>query len=207
MPVALNEIVSANVGDYDEVPEQPIRVLYHRPRRRKGEHPRMTAKRTKMLDAIWGGLSSHYVTWIDANMRVTNPAFPEEAAAWCGDAPLAVWRHPDRDCIYDEAIASLVLALPKYDREPIITQVGHYARTGHPAHWGLYAGGVVVWNQRHRWTRGLAEAWFHECERWTYQDQLSLPVLLRRTGITPALLPHDLRANPWLTIGAHRRAD
>jgi hypothetical protein len=201
----LNRIVTANVGEYDELVDQPITLTLFNPPRRDGEHPRLTAKRVKMLDVI--ETYDHYVTWVDANMHVYEPAFPNEMAALCGDAPLAVWRHPDRDCIYEEAVASLILAPAKYDREPIIAQVGHYWRMGHPEHAGLYAGGVVVWNQNHPLTRAIAAAWLHECQRWTYQDQLSLPVVLRSFNVTPALLPFDLRANPWLRIGEHCRAD
>jgi hypothetical protein len=201
----LNRVVTSNVGEYDPPLDQPITMARLNPPRRDGEHPRLTAKRVKMLDVV--ETYDHYVTWVDANMRIGNPCFPEEVAHCCGDAPLAVWAHPDRDCIYQEAVASLLLAFEKYDRQAIIAQVGHYWRMGHPDRAGLYAGGCVVWNLYHPLTRPIAAAWLTECERWTYQDQLSLPFVLRRFDVAPALLPEDLRANPWLTIGAHRRAD
>jgi hypothetical protein len=196
-------VVTSNVGHYDD--NGIRRAMVVNPPRRRGEHPRMTAKRVKMLD--FPVAPSDYRIWIDANMRVKHPAFPVEVATLCGDAPIALWAHPDRDCIYDEAMASLILALEKYDREPIVAQVGHYARNGHPAHAGLYAGGCVVWNLQRPVTRVIAAAWLAECQRWSYQDQLSLPVVLRRFDVTPVLLPGDLRDNRWLTIGPHLRFD
>jgi hypothetical protein len=202
----LTRVVTSNVGGYDDASlPAACDVVKLNPAPQCGEHPRLAAKRVKMLEFPLA--PSDYRIWIDANMRVTRSAFPCEVAAICGAAPLALWAHPDRDCIYDEAVASLILALEKYDREPIVAQVGHYAQLGHPAHAGLYACGCVVWNLRHPLTRAIAAAWLQECRRWSYQDQLSLPVVLRRLEAKPALLPDDLRANRWLTIGAHLRDD
>jgi hypothetical protein len=68
----------------------------------------------------------------------------------------------------------------------------------------------VAWDLRHEDAMALGEAWLVECERWTYQDQLSLPVVCRRLNLEPGMFPHpqidgDILSNPWLRIDPHLR--
>jgi hypothetical protein len=201
----LTPIVTANVGGYDAATDPAARVLAPAPR--PGEHPRSTAKRAKML--AWHPLpDAHYVIWIDANMRLV-----DERASWfrtvmatcCDDSVLACWAHPDRSTIAAEADASFVLAPEKYAGQPLREQVEHYRRVyGYRDDHGLYAGGALCWNLHNPKTLDVAAAWRHECERWSYQDQLSLPFVLWRFHEWPALLPFTLRDNPWVDILAHR---
>jgi hypothetical protein len=57
--------------------------------------------------------------------------------------------------------------------------------------------------QTNQKTVAMGAAWFAECEHWTYQDQLSLPPLIRRYQLTPAPLPHTLWRNPWFGFTRH----
>lgn len=151
--------------------------------------------------------------WIDANMRVTSPSFARRALAARVNG-LAVWRHPDRDCIYDEAEASLRLLPEKYAGQPIRAQVDHYRSEGHPAHAGLYACGTLAWDWSDPTAEAIGRAWMEECRRWSYQDQLSLPVVLRRFGVVPGIFPATQTerrgpgwvGNRWLRIYPHLSA-
>jgi len=41
-------------------------------------------------------------------------------------------------------------------------------------------------------------------ESWTYQDQISLPVVLRSiSGCDPVTLPENIRRNQWFSILPH----
>jgi hypothetical protein len=51
--------------------------------------------------------------------------------------------------------------------------------------------------------RRLNEAWLAECLRWTYQDQLSLPYLLWRHNVRPALIPYNLWDNHLIGLQPH----
>lgn len=173
--------------------------------------PRMAAKAPKCTP--WDFLGDEYdaAVWIDGNMGVTSPAFAREALA-CRHDGLATWRHPQRRCIYAEAAASLRLCPLKYGGHPIMEQVEHYRAEGHPVNGGLYACGTLAWDLRNPDARALGTAWLAECVRWTYQDQLSLPVVARRLGVRPGRFPHSQvtrrsLSNPWLTIHPHRRDD
>jgi hypothetical protein len=169
------------------------------------DHPRMSAKWFKARpDAA---LPQHRRTiWIDANMQVDARAFAREALAFATDG-LAVFRHPQRGCVYREAKASARTAPTKYADQPLMAQVASYRAEGYPVRNGLYALGTIVRDRDMASVRELGQVWLAECERWSYQDQLSFPVVAWRLGITPSVFPyhqhrHDLRDG--LACALHR---
>ena len=188
--------------DPDVVTPPPWRTVVVPPAH---EHPRMAAKRHKLLPLV----AQSDVVWIDANTQVTSPSFVREALLARRDG-IAVWRHPERDCIYAEAEVSR--RIRKYAGLPIAAQVDHYRAEGHPERAGLYACGALAWDLTSPQGIALGRAWLDECERWTYQDQLSLPVVARRMGLTPGVFPVRQidRATPtwlenqWLHMHPHR---
>lgn len=170
--------------------------------------PRMQAKRHKLMPS----LPHEQVIWIDANMQITSASFAREALAWVHDG-IALYSHPRRDCIYEEAHASLVTESQggKYDSEPIAEQTAHYRSEGHPEHWGLWAAGVIAWDFNHWQAQCIGSAWWWECKRWSVQDQLSFPVVCRRGDVTPGTFDHPqiesrengYLANRWVRIHPH----
>lgn len=135
--------------------------------------------------------------WVDGSIRVTSPRFAAEALAFAD--PVAQFDHPDRDCIYTEA--EVAAAIPRYAGEPILEQAETYRQAGHPERWGLWAATVIA--RRHTdGVRALGEAWTAEVDRWSYEDQVSQPVILRNLGLRPAVLPGYYRANQWLRLEA-----
>lgn len=133
--------------------------------------------------------------WVDGSIRVTSPRFAAEALALAD--PVAQFDHPDRDCIYAEAEAAL--ALPRYAAEPVYEQVLTYRAAGHPEHWGLWAATVIA-RQHTGPVMALGEAWTAHVDRWSCEDQISQPFILRNLGLRPAVLPGYYRDNQWLTL-------
>ena len=170
------------------------------------DDPNMAAKVPKMTPRV----PHRYVIWIDGSHEVTSRSFAREALGALHDG-MAVFKHPRRDCVYAEAEASLGAESQggRYDHEPIPEQMASYLAEGHPAHGGLYACGTVAWDREQ--SNGLGSAWLAECERWSVQDQLALPPVLRRLGLTPGVFPvpqierarKGALANRWVTIHPH----
>jgi hypothetical protein len=118
-------------------------------------HPRIQAKRFKILSQkIFpkGKLAFRYAPfssrplfdlsiWIDAGCQIKCTAFVKDMRELVGRADWAMFIHPARDCIYDEARVSL--SMPKYKNLPISQQVKSY-RAVVPPHSGLYACTVIV---------------------------------------------------------------
>lgn len=170
----------------------------------EGEHPRMAAKAYKLLP--YAGYRD--VIWIDANAEVLVPTFAGQALAARRNG-IAVWSHPHRRCIYREATASV--RLDKYDGRQIAEQIVAYKAEGHPANWGLYACGVVAWDWSNEMAHKLGQAWLDECRLWSYQDQISLPVVCRRLAVRPGTFPlRQLEqagegfGNRWIRLHPHR---
>jgi hypothetical protein len=116
-----------------------------------------------------------------------------ECEAWGGDKPMYFFRHQERDCIYDEATA----LVRRHDdvASNVQHQLQRYNQEGHPAHWGLWLGGILI-RRGHGACDEFNRAWWSEVSAGTHRDQLSLPVALRRTSAEFGALP----ANWWLQL-------
>src|SRR5262249_28832525 len=146
-------------------------------------------------------LDEYDTIWIDANTEIMSPTFAREAI----DALIngfALFAHPQRRDIYQEAEASLRLAPEKYRHQPIGAEVEHYMAEGFPRYSGLYACGTVA-RRRSLTVDLVGHEWYDECVRWSYQDQLSFPVVCRRNGVAPGVFRHRQIGyprwfgNPW----------
>lgn len=164
-----------------------------------GVSPRRWAKRFKMLPHAFLPEFSQSL-WVDGTVRVDSSTFAAEALACAEPSGIAMFAHPERDDVVDEANVSLTM--PKYQTEPIAPQVEHYIRNGLPRHSGLWCGGIIA---RHhtKLVRELGEAWLAEVDRWSIQDQLSLAWIVHQRNITPGAFPSSLYQNPWLTVTGH----
>lgn len=165
-------------------------------------HPRLAAKWPKMLqhDRLRRYDS---VVWIDGCFTIESANFPMFALGQAGGG-FAQFSHPFRDCIYAEA--HVCGFMEKYRDVPMLKQVDHYRTEGHPAHYGLWATGVIAWGDAGSW-RQFGGQWLVECLDWTVQDQLSEPVVLRRMGLRPATIPGNIYGNKWLKWHGHKWED
>lgn len=180
------------VTDNEGLPGEYLgwRVVF---RPRPGIPPVRAAKHPKFRP--WEHTSAPASIWVDGSVTVTSPRFAAEALALAD--PVAQFDHPDRDCIYDEACASVTIL--RYAAEPVLAQAEHYRRRGHPEHWGLWAATVIARHHTPQVMR-LGTWWTREVRRWSYQDQISQPYVLRQLGLRPSVLPGYYRTNPWLYV-------
>jgi len=118
--------------------------------------------------------------WVDAAVTVTNPNYLQYCLDCIGSDDWSLMRHAERDCVYAEATftAKVGRAYPDAMR----LQSEHYRHLGHPERWGLFASTTNV--RRH--TDEVAAVccdWWFECTRWSHQDQVSLPVVIRNSDL------------------------
>jgi hypothetical protein len=146
-------------------------------------------------------------------MEVLRPDLTQLCLAALGRDDAIFVRHPQRDDIYDEAALSIHMG--KYAGMPLLEQVNAYRRAGHPEHWGLMHAGMLVRRNNAR-MRAVNEAWWDEIVRWSVQDQLSLPPLLRTMpleyrwfDVAPLdMTPHGLAPGMgWVRWGTHVEPD
>ncbi len=158
-------------------------------------HPRLSAKWRKCHPP-----EAQLSIWIDGSMVVSDPAFFDEMAKRLVEHEWVMFAHPDRVSLMAEAAVSERMV--KYHGLPVAAQAAHYIDE-----WGWLDD--VLWasttmGRRHTpVVLQAGAAWFAENERWTYQDQLSLPPVLDRYKIDVGALPHTLWRNPWFRLAAH----
>jgi hypothetical protein len=212
-------IYTAIYGDYDELKAQPRQSVETdfvcftertmgrerkgwriiRDQRMRGQHPRLRAKYFKVRnDKVFGGLYSRLhglgdydaTIWIDGSIQIVSTEFVAEMIRTVRLFGFGMATHPKRDCIYDELIASLPYR--KYQGLPLAEQVESYRRLGYPAHNGLMARGVIVRMMKNPLLAKINSDWWRENVKWSYQDQLSLPVVLwkRFTWYDPFQFAH-----------------
>lgn len=118
-----------------------------------------------------------------ASVYVDGNVFPTPAAsAHCqqvaAEHVLSIYRHPFRDCLFDEAQECERLGLV-YAGE-IARRLGQYRTTGYPAHAGLLENNVMIRQHHNAALVRLMALWWREHEAGVTRDQLSLPYLLWR---------------------------
>ena len=160
-------------------------------------HPRLAAKWWKCHPPADENLS----IWIDGSMAIHDVGFFNEMIVRLATgADIVLFAHPDRTSIVDEAHVSTMME--KYAGLPVVEQAKHYiAEWGWPDH-ELWASTTMGRSRSDRVLQ-MGSAWFAENEHWTYQDQLSLPPLLRRYELSELRLPYTLWRNPWFKFTRH----
>lgn len=86
--------------------------------------------------------------------------------------------HPDRNCIYKEAIACC--RLQKDDMQIIFNQMDHYFDQGYPEENGLAATGILI-RELSVFNISICERWWKEIKQWSRRDQLSFNYAFERT--------------------------
>lgn len=210
-------IYTAIFGGYDDLREQPScpgvdfvcftdnpslrseqwRIEFRNPRY---PDPRMAAK--------WFKLFPHRALpeyrrsiWIDGGIQLSTGDFADEVLSFLAPSGLAMFRHPARTTIREEA-AELV-KLGRFPDQPFLQQVEHYYAKRFPDDIGLYAATVMARDHASRQMHRLGRLWLRENLRWSFRDQLSLPYLLWKLEIQPGVIPYDLWDNHLLTMVAH----
>lgn len=168
-----------------------------------GLSPRMRAKYHKLFPptgyawSVW--LDGAYVLREDAVTMVDD--LVARSASGIG-----LHRHHDRACVFDEAEHSRSLVKCAEVRATIAAQADHYGREGHPHSWGLWAGGLLCRDASPR-VANVMRRWWRELIRWTWRDQLSLPIALRAADFQPDAWEWPLFQNPHVAAWAWNETD
>ena len=119
--------------------------------------------------------------YIDGNVEITGD-LSNFVAKKCGSKSgyLFMKKHPDRDCIYEEAEACI--KYKKGDADVFKKQIQAYKEEGFPEHYGLTETNVLVRYHNNKNCVKLMEAWWHEIETKSHRDQLSLFYCIWKIG-------------------------
>jgi hypothetical protein len=159
------------------------------------KHPRYKAKYYKLQPYTLNDYQGYdYVVWIDGSGTLLAPNSLEELIKYCKKG-YAVFRHPDRNCIYEEVF--FCKEFPKYKDQPLQDQVDAYRKEGYPRHNGLYACGFIIRDTQKDFIQ-LDKYWLNENLQWSYQDQLSFPYILWKYNMGIDVIDLNLAKNAYV---------
>lgn len=163
-------------GDKDEVRKKEG-ITYFINAYDKFKDDRRNSRIQKMLPHLY--FNSEYSIYLDGNIELL--VTPEELIEkHLKDYDIALFKHPTRDCLYDEAITCARLRLD--DAETIIEQVKAYEDSGYQKHKGLVECGIII--RRHtQKVKELNECWFAHYCRYSRRDQISFMKCADEVGI------------------------
>jgi hypothetical protein len=143
-----------------------------------------------------------YSLWIDGNVDIDHSVrLPHLINTYLRNADLAVFLHPHRRCLYQEAAMCMEYNLD--DLKVITDQVMRYTRDGYPADNGLVEASVLL--RRHtRQIMEFNEEWWQQIECGSRRDQISFNYVARKLGTPISYFPGNLHShNPYFHRSAH----
>lgn len=185
---------------------------------RPGDLPLRAAALSSASRNRWAKMHPHLLfpdhdasVYVDGNVEVISPLAALARGA-LEQAPIAMYDHPFRRCLYEEAAACARVGLEWF--APIRRQMERYEADGFPAGFGLFEANVIVRRHGEAAVVQAMHRWWQEWERGIKRDQLSLTYVLWKEGLRPLSLgQHDPRfvqrhfvyrthRRPWRGLGA-----
>jgi hypothetical protein len=124
--------------------------------------------------------------WVDANRKIKAPL--DLIMKRLGHKDFICFRHPKRDCVYQEMEACL--KYKKADPQKIALQRVAYLNQGIPSHLGLQYTGLLLRHHTER-TIQINRLWWELMkEHDTWRDQLTLPLVFWKSKIDPPVLSY-----------------
>ena len=123
--------------------------------------------------------------YVDGNIQIIDDL---NKLLWAIQPVFSVWRHPTRDCIFDEAEA--VIKIKGLDEEVVHKQMERYKDMPH--HWGLGQTNVLFRDFSRAWVRDLSDQWWAEVSSGLDRDQLSFTYVCWKMGYRPHFIPNKI---------------
>lgn len=146
-----------------------------------------------MMDIIYPGYDLY--VWHDISSYVK--ADVKELYSLLGQNDYAFFKHRERNCLYEEALACIHRDLP----ELVLSQVQYYTDKGMPKNWGLLETTSYIKRSTQK-SREVAVAWNNQICKFSSRDQLSIPYVLWSKDVKYSILPgyaqfrlHDKSSN------------
>lgn len=135
----------------------------------KFKDPVMNAKVYKILSHKF--FKTKYSVWLDGNISLK--VNPEKLIELLGDNDIALFKHPYRNCIYQEHPHAKNRLAPQYQCL-IDQQVEDYRKEGFPPEFGLAECGMII-RKNNGMVEEFNERWWAEVTKYSSRDQMSFP--------------------------------
>lgn len=139
--------------------------------------------------------------WLDGQISLSSELLIIDSLKALEKNDIALWRHPWRDCLYDEAQECFKFG---YGQSVIDQSTFYFENHKFPKNYGLWETGVLA--------RRMTDSMFKMCEDWwshilkfSYRDQISLPLVLNQNNIVPYDFPDLMRDGKRVHLGLHSK--
>lgn len=159
----------------------------------KCENSRKVARKLKVLghDLI---NNYKYSIWVDGNIQIKEDLTKQiEEYFYLQAVEIATFKHPVRNCIYDEAVEC---SFAKADSPKAISkQVKYLIKQNYPINNGLVESNVLFRNNESAKTKEFCKQWWYFIDNITIRDQLSFNYVLGVVDVKFLYLDGDTRGN------------
>jgi len=140
--------------------------------------PNLMNRKYKILPHLY--LSKYEQSlYLDANIMVLkNPL--ELANKYLIEYDIAMPKHFERNCLYEEAKECVILGKSKFGQT--IKQIGEYQKKGFPQNYGLGENNILLRKHNSENVIKLMNDWWNELLTHTHRDQLSFAYVLWKNG-------------------------
>lgn len=144
-----------------------------------------------------------YSIWVDGSFLIKTDDIGGMIKKNLNLSELSTFKHPDRDCIYDEA--EVCIGAKKDFEDVIKKQVAKYKKEGYPQHNGLVASGVLLRKNLSKSVVDLNEKWWVEIRDNSKRDQLSFNYVAWKNNFKYGIVDGVIWENDYFKIDNHKK--
>jgi hypothetical protein len=144
-----------------------------------------------------------YSLWIDGNIKITENIIELIIFQLTKNSKITMFKHPIRDCIYEEAETCKILN--KDNLDTINRQMQLFYRNGYPSKNGLVESGVLFREHNDKNVINIMEKWWDIVKTQSLRDQLSFNYVVWKNKFEYNYFAGSIRdPNKYLSIKPHR---
>lgn len=144
-----------------------------------------------------------YSIWVDANILINDDLTKECNRYFVNsDKDMYTFKHPKRDCIYDEGKAYQIL---KLDNPQLVKkQMSFYKSNKYPTHKGLVESNVIFRKHNSAKIIPVMDEWWVLIKKYSRRDQLSFNYAAWKHNFEYGLLENDSHNNHYFISTTHK---
>lgn len=127
-----------------------------------------------------------YSLYLDANIAIRHSVYEKIRNLVKQDVSLAMIPHPERNCVYQEAM--ILTAWEIGEPNLIYRQTKFLLKNHFPQNHGLFTGGMIFRKHNHPDIINFSECWWNLYCRFSSRDQLGLTYALYKTHLEPEIM-------------------
>jgi len=165
------------------------------PAHKEFSDPNRNAKIHKVMPHLYFP-DKEYSLWMDGSVNIEFTFDVKRLIElYLKNADLAIFKHPERNCIYVEANTCIQRKLDSADI--IINQVKRYTADKYPPNAGLVEATIILRRHTPQIIK-FNEAWWEEIKKGSKRDQISFNYVAKKTGLKYNYFPGSLRKKNYL---------